>query len=386
MNKAREGTDGKLIAAARALARGYLRENAQRIDTEELFPREGLKKMAEAGLCGMTIPTEYGGHDVNATTMCRIMEALAYGCPSTAGVLMAYVIGIQPLVAFGTPEQKRESLPKLATAESSCCLALTEAHAGSDLATIRMTATRDGDHYVLNGKKVLIGNVVGSDVCLAIAKTDPDAGHRGISMFVVRNPTPGYTVSHVYTKLGMRGTTTGEIIFDNVRVPASALVGKEGEGLKYALSVLDLARLALSAECVGLAEAALEEAVSYAQQRVAFGRPIADQQGIQFMIADMATRLHAARVMLYDAAGKCDAGEPYSKEASMVKLFASEMCNDVASKALQINGGAGLVDNPRAQQLFRDARYTIMWEGTSEIQRVIISRATLAEAKKKAAG
>ncbi|MGE0586299.1 MAG: acyl-CoA dehydrogenase family protein [Flavobacteriaceae bacterium] len=368
----------KLIEAARELAETYLRDNAQRIDTQELFPREGLQKMAAAGLCGMTIPKEYGGHDVNATTMCKIMEALAYGCPSTAGVLMAYVIGIQPLVAYGTPEQKKAYLPKLATAESSCCLALTEAHAGSDLATIRMTARREGDEYVLNGKKVLIGNVVGSDVCLVVAKTDPDAGHKGISMFVVRNPTPGYTVSHVYTKLGMRGTTTGEITFDNVRVPASAMVGKEGAGLKHALSVLDLARLALAAECVGLAQAALEEAVSYANERVAFGQAIAGHQGIQFMIADMATKIHAARVMLYDAAAKCDAGKAYSTEASMVKLFASEMCNDVASKGLQINGGAGLVDNPRAQQLFRDARYTIMWEGTSEIQRVIISRATIA--------
>lgn len=370
----------RYVEAARGLADGLLSANAQRVDRDAAFPAEGLRAMADLGLCGMTIPKEFGGAALDAMTICSVTEELARGCPSTAGVLMAYVIGIQPLVWFGTPAQKQTYLPGLAKAETSVCLALTEAHTGSDVSTIRTTARRDGDDWVLNGTKCLIGNAVGADLCIIAAKTNESAGHGGISMFLVDADLPGVSVGHVYEKMGMRGTTTAEIVLKDVRVAGGALIGKEGEGSKCAFRTLDLARLTLAAEATGIAQAALDEAVAYSRTRETFGKPIGEHQAIQFMIADMATSVHASRVMLHDACRRYDAGEPFNKQASMVKLFASEAACRVANKALQIHGGWGVVDRSKVERLFRDARYTEIWEGTSEIQRVIISRCVFKEA------
>lgn len=367
----------RLIEAARRLAQEVLAPDAQRVDREAAFPAKALRAMADAGFCGMTIPAEYGGNPVDATTICRVTEELARGCPSTAAVLMAYVIGIQPLVEVGTKEQKKAYLPELATARRSICFAATEAHAGSDVAGMRMTAKRHRDGWVLNGVKCLIGNAVGADLCIVGAKTNPDAGHKGVSVFVVEASSPGYSVSHVYEKMGMRGTTTGEITFDNVVVPDSALLGIEGRGSEYLLRTLDLARLTLAAEAIGLSQAALEQSIAYAKQRTTFGEPLANRQGIQFMLADMATSLHASRTMLYHACELRNQGKPFNMEASMVKLFASEAAARISDCALQIHGGWGLVDRSKAEALYRDARYTRIWEGASEIQRMIISRCLL---------
>jgi alkylation response protein AidB-like acyl-CoA dehydrogenase len=366
-----------LVQAARRLADEVLAPDAQRIDREAVFPARALRAMADAGLCGMTVPAEYGGNPADAATICRVTEELARGCPSSAAVLMAYVIGIQPLVLVGTDQQKRAYLPDLTRARRSVCFAVTEAHTGSDVSAIATTAIRNGKGWVLNGVKCMIGNAAGADLCIVAAKTDPTAGHKGVSMFVVEAETPGYSVSHIYEKMGMRGTTTGEITLSNVQVPTNALLGAEGKGSSYALQTLDLARLTLAAEAIGLSQAALDDSVAYAKQRITFGEPLAQRQGIQFMLADMATQLHAARTMLYDACALHAQERSFNKEASMVKLFASEMAAQVTDCAVQIHGGWGVVDRPKVEKLFRDARYTRIWEGTSEIQRIIISRCLL---------
>jgi butyryl-CoA dehydrogenase len=370
-------TQQKFRDAARKLADERLSRDAARIDKEAAFPEAGLRAMAELGLCGMSVPEEYGGSDLDALTICLVTEELARGCPSTAAVLMAYVIGIQPLVQFGTSAQKRAYLPDLAKAKRSICFAVSEAHTGSDVSAISTTAERRGDRWILNGTKCLIGNAVGAHLCVLAAKTDPSAGHKGVSVFIVETTSPGYSVSAVYEKMGMRGTTTGELTLKNVEVPDTAILGEVGKGSGYLLKTLDLARLTLAAEAIGLAQAALEEAVAYAKQRITFGKPIAQYQGIQFMIADMATSVHAARTMLHDACALQARNEPFSLEAAMVKLFASEMAGRVADNALQIHGGWGLVDRSKVERLYRDARYTRVWEGTSEIQRLIISRSVL---------
>jgi len=370
-------TQQKFRDAARKLANEQLSKDAARIDKEAAFPEAGLHAMAELGLCGMSVPKEYGGADLDALTICLVTEELARGCPSTAAVLMAYVIGIQPLVQFGTSAQKQAYLPDLAKAKRSICFAVSEAHTGSDVSAISTTAERRGDRWILNGTKCLIGNAVGAHLCVLAAKTDPSAGHKGVSVFIVETASPGFSVSAVYEKMGMRGTTTGELTLKNVEVPDTAILGEVGKGSGYLLKTLDLARLTLAAEAIGLAQAALEESVSYAKRRITFGKPIAEYQGIQFMIADMATSVHAARTMLHDACALQARNEPFSLEAAMVKLFASEMAGRVADNALQIHGGWGLVDRSRVERLFRDARYTRVWEGTSEIQRLIISRSVL---------
>jgi len=375
MTKSQESI--RLVEAARLLADEVLAPDAQRVDREAAFPARALRAMADAGFCGMTIPAEYGGNPVDADTICRVTEELARGCPSTAAVLMAYVIGIQPLVEAGTDAQKRAYLPDLANARRGICFAVTEAHAGSDVSAMRTTAKPHRDGWVLNGTKCLIGNAVGADLCIVGAKTDPDAGHRGVSVFVVEAKTPGYSVSHVYEKMGMRGTTTGEITLDDVVVRRDSLLGVEGRGSEYLLRALDLARLTLAAEAIGLSQAALEESVKYANKRSTFGEPLANRQAIQFMLADMATSVHAARTMLRHACELHGQGKPFNMEASMVKLFASEMASRVTDSALQIHGGWGLVDRSRVEKLYRDARYTRIWEGASEIQRMIISRCLL---------
>ncbi len=368
-----------LVQSARRLADEVLAPDAQRVDREAAFPAQALRAMADAGLCGMTIPKEYGGSMVDATTICRVTEELARGCASTAAVLMAYVIGIQPLVEVGTPEQKKAYLSDLVTARRSICFAVTEAHSGSDVAAIRMTARRHSDGWILNGIKCLIGNAAGADLAIIAAKTNPDAGHKGVSVFVVEASTPGYSVSHVYEKMGMRGTTTGELTLKDVVVPSTALLGVEGKGTGYLLKTLDLARLTLAAEAIGLSQAALEASVAYAKLRHTFGEPLANRQAIQFMLADMATSLHAARTMLYHACELKNQGLSFNKEASMVKLFASEMAAKVTDSAVQIHGGWGVVDRPKVERLYRDARYTRIWEGASEIQRMVISRCLLEE-------
>ncbi|MCK1394515.1 acyl-CoA dehydrogenase family protein [Bradyrhizobium sp. 1] len=358
--------------SARKFAEDVLKPAAQRVDTEAEFPSDAVRAMADLGFTGLSVPEEYGGLNRDALTICLVTEELARGCPSTAGVLMAFVIGIQPIVRFGTAEQKRTYLPDLAIAKRSICFAVTEAHTGSDVSAISTTAKREGDGWRLSGVKTLIGNAVNADLCILAAKTDA-----GVSVFIVDARSPGYSVSKVYEKMGMRGTTTGEITLDNVHVPNLGLVGVEGRGASLLLGTLDLARLTLAAEAIGIAQRALEEALSYSLQRSTFGKQISEYQAIQFMIADMATSIHASRVMLHDACQLADGGQSFTREAAMVKLFSSEMANRAADTALQVRGGWGLVDRSTVERLYRDARYTRIWEGTSEIQRLVIFRSLL---------
>jgi len=366
------------VTAARRLAAEQLVPNAARVDREAAYPADTVKAMAASGLCALTIPKEYGGNLVDNATVCRVLEELARGCPSTAGVLAAWVVGSAPLVTYGSPEQKASLLPDLAAGKRSVCFAITEPHTGSDIAAIRTTARRDGDGWLINGHKALIGNAVGAHVCVVAAKTDPDAGHRGVSAFIVDARTPGLKVSHVYEKMGMRGTTTGEISLNDVRVPADALLGPMGKGSTVFLKSLDLGRFTVAAQAVGIAQAALELATAYAKQRVTFGEPLSQRQAIQFKLADMAVAIHASRTMLYDGCRKLDAGAAVVSEAAMAKLYASEAAAMVTDEAVQIFGGWGVVDRPRVEALYRDARYLRIWEGASEIQRLVIARHVLA--------
>jgi butyryl-CoA dehydrogenase len=367
----------ELQMAARSLAENVLKPRAAEIDRTAVFPTENLRAMAELGFCGMSVPKEYGGTGLDALTICLITEELARGCPSSAGVLMAFVVGIQPIVQFGSHRQKETFLPGLAAGRKHICFCVTEEHAGSDVAAIRTHAVRRGDHWVVNGHKTLIGNAAAADLCILAAKTDPEAGHKGVSVFLVPKAAEGVRLGTVYDKFGMRGTNTAELFFENVVVRDEDLLGDPGKGSHYLLKTLDLARLTVAAEAIGMAQAAFDSAVEYSKTRITFGKTLSNHQAIQFKLADMATEIHAARLMMYEGCRLYDQGRPFNKEASMAKLYASEMASRVTSDALQIHGGRGFVGNGLVQRLFRDSRYTEIWEGTSEIQRIIIARCVL---------
>ncbi len=370
--------DGRnLQSGARKFAEERLMPLALEIDRNAKVPDRIVRAMAEQGYCGLSIPQEYGGLGANAQTICEVTEELARGCPSSAAVLMAYIVGLQPVVQFGSREQKQKYLPLVARGEKSVCFAVTEDGAGSDVGTIQATARLDGNEWVLNGKKSLIGNAVAADLCIIAAKTDPSAGHKGISAFLVEKGTPGFSVGQVHEKSGMRGTNTAELVMERVRLPASCIIGQEGKGSHYLLASLDLARLTVGAESIGIMRAAMEEAIAYSKRRQTFGHRLEEHQALRFMIANMATGIYAARSMLYDACAKSAAGRPFAVEAAMVKLFASEMAQKVVHDAQQIHGGIGVVHGSLIEKLYRDVRFLEIWEGASEIQRLIIARSVL---------
>jgi alkylation response protein AidB-like acyl-CoA dehydrogenase len=350
---------------------------AERDQTKE-FPWENLKQMGELGLMGMMIPTEYGGEGADAVSYVLALSEIAYSCASTSVVMSVQnSIVCESINRFGTEDQKQEFLIPLAQGDIIGAFALTEPDAGSDPVSQTTTAIRDGDHYIINGTKRFITSGKTSRAVIVTAKTDEAARHRGISAFLVAKETPGLIVGHVEDKMGLRASDTTDLIFENCRVPASALLGNEGDGFKIAMSGLDSGRIGIAAQSLGVAQAALDASVKYAKKRKQFGKAISNHQGIRWQIADMATQIEAARQLVMSAAGMKDRKENYTTQASMAKLFASEMVNQVTARAIQIHGGYGFTKDYPVERFYRDARVFTIYEGTSEIQRIVISNSVL---------
>ncbi|MHB2027081.1 MAG: acyl-CoA dehydrogenase family protein [Elusimicrobiota bacterium] len=367
---------------ARDFARKRLRPLAQKLDEEEAIPRELYAEGAALGFFGLLIPEEYGGLGVDAVAYAAVMEELAWGFAAyQVCVTVHNSLFSTALVRFGNDGQKLQYLPRLAAGEKIGAYCLSEPGAGTDAGSLKAAAARDGDFYVLNGTKAWVSNAGFADVFLVFASTAPDLGNKGISCFLVDKGAPGMALGKKENKLGIRASDTREVSFQNCRVPASGLLGEENKGFKIALAMLDGGRIGIAAQGVGIARAALDEAVSYAKARRQFGRPIAEFQATQMKIADMAMGIDAARLLVYRAADKMRRGERATKEASMAKLFASEVANRAATEALQIHGGNGYTREFPVERLFRDARITQIYEGTSEVQRLIIAREVLGEAK-----
>ena len=353
---------------------------ASRYENEDVYPSELVEKMKQMGLFGIITPEEYGGLGLDHTTFASIFEELSKGWMSITGVIGTHHVMSSIIAGFGTEEQKRRFLPGMAQGEIRGGLAVTEPEAGSDVQSIQTTAVSDGDEYVLNGTKMFITNALHGNAFAVLAKTDPGAQptHRGISCFIVEKPTDGLTVGQKFDKLGYRGVDTCELVFEQCRVPAVNLVGgEEGRGFGQVMSGLEGGRINVAARAVGVATAAFEAAIEYAQRRKAFGVPIAQHQAIQIKLADMATKVQAARLLTYDAAAKKDAGERVDLEAGMAKLFASEVCGEVALEAMRVHGGYGYIKDYPVERYYRDAPLMIIGEGTNEIQRLVIARRLL---------
>ena len=369
----------QILSLVREFVRREVAPQAAIHDRDDTYPHKLVGQMQELSLFGIAVPEAYGGLGLDHTTFAMIFEELSKGWMSITGILGTHSVMAYVLSHFGTEEQKRQWLPRMATGEMRGALALTEPNAGSDVAAIQTVAVRDGDEYVVNGRKLFITNGRNCHAALVMVKTDPDAlpAHRGISALVVEKG-PGFTVGPDMEKLGYRGVDTCELLFDNCRVPARNLVGmKEGQGFRQVMAGLEAGRINIAARAVGVATAAFEEAIRYAQRRRTFGKPIAQHQAIQTMLADMATKIHAARLLTYDAAAKKDRGERCDEEAGMAKLFASEVCGQVTLDAMRIHGGYGYIKDLPLERYYRDAPRMIIGEGTNEIQKLIIARSLL---------
>jgi butyryl-CoA dehydrogenase len=363
-----------LRESVRRFAEEVVKPRAQEIDETGEFPRQFYAQAGELGLAGVAVPESYGGAGMDTLAYCLVIEEISRVCASS-GVILSVNNSLvcDPLLAYGSEEQKQEFLTPLASGQKLGCFALTEPEAGSDPASLRARAVRDGDDYILNGNKVFITNGTDADVAIVFATVDPEKQHKGITAFIVPADSAGYSHgSHEY-KLGVNASGTTELAFDDLRVPARLRLGEEGEGFKVAMSTLDAGRIGIAAQAVGIAQGAFEEAIAYAQERQQFGRPIADFQAIQFYLADMSTEIDAARLLTWKAAWKKVQGKRYTLEAAQAKLFASEMAQRVTNKALQIHGGYGYIREYNVERYFRDARITEIYEGTSEIQKLVIS-------------
>jgi alkylation response protein AidB-like acyl-CoA dehydrogenase len=364
----------------RDFARQVVLPTAMERDRSKEFPAENLSRMAELGLMGMMVPPEYDGAAVDTVSYVLALQEIAYACASTAVVMSVHnSIVCETIVRFGTEEQKQAYLKPLATGEVIGAFAMTEPQAGSDPLSQSTWAERDGDHYIINGTKRFITSGKNAGLTIITAKTDKGKRHKGISAFVVRKGTPGFLVGKIEEKMGLCASDTTDMIFDNCRVPAECLLGQEGDGFKIAMTALDSGRIGIAAQSIGVAQAALNAAVSYAKEREQFGQPISKFQGLRWMLADMATEIEAARQMTFSASAKKDSGRKYTMEASMAKLFASEMVNRVTAKALQIHGGYGYTKEYSVERYYRDARVFTIYEGTSEIQRVVIANHLLGD-------
>lgn len=359
----------------REFAEKEIMPRAQEIDQKGEFPWDIIRKIADLGLMGLPFPEEYGGAGGDTISYAIAVEEIARASGSVAITYSAHVsLACFPIYLFGTEEQKRKYLVPLARGEKIGAFGLTEPGAGSDAAAIKTRAVLDGDEWVINGQKIFITNGSVADVVIIAAVTDPAKGKKGISNFIVEKGTPGFRIGREEDKMGLRGSVTSELIFENCRIPKENLLGKEGEGYKQFLITLDGGRIGIGAMAVGLGMAALEAAVKYAKERVQFGQPIAEFQAIQWMLADMATELEAARLLVYRAAWLKEQGKRFTKEAAMAKLFASEAAVRACYKAIQIHGGYGYIKDYPVERLYRDARLTTIGEGTSEIQRLVIAR------------
>ena len=340
-----------------------------------VFPRDILAQMGELGLMGITVPEQYGGAGMDFTSYIIAINELSRVSAVVGVILSVHTsVGTNPILYFGTEEQKQKYVPKLASGEYLGAFCLTEPNAGSDAASLKTRAVKDGDEYVLNGSKVFITNGGEADVYIVFASTNPEAGAKGISAFIVEKGTEGFVVGKDEHKMGLHGSRTVQLTFEQMRVPAANLLGEEGEGFKIAMGNLDVGRIGIAAQSLGIAEAALGYAVDYAKERVQFGKPIAAQQGVGFKLADMATAVEASRLLIFRAANLRAQGLPCGQEASMAKLFASKTAVDVSIDAVQVFGGYGYTKDYPVERLFRDAKVTEIYEGTSEIQRLVISK------------
>jgi butyryl-CoA dehydrogenase len=365
----------KLIqTTVREFARKVIAETAAERDRTKEFPADNFRKMADLGLMGMMVPVVYNGEGADTVSYVLALSEIAYACASTAVVMSVHnSIVCESLKQYGTDLQKETWLKSLAAGEIIGAFALTEPEAGSDPASQETTAERNGDVYILNGVKRFTTTGKNGGLVIVTAKTKPNAGHRGISALLVPQGTPGMTVGHIEEKMGLRASDTVDLIFENCQVPVENLLGQEGDGFKIAMTGLDSGRIGIAAQSVGVAQAALDEAVKYAKKRQQFGKKIASFQGIRFTIADMAVDIEAARQLLFSAAAMKDRGENVTLQAATAKLFSSEMVNRVTSKALQIHGGYGYTKDYPVERFYRDARVFTIYEGTSEIQRIVIS-------------
>lgn len=360
---------------AKSFAQEQIKPNASEWDEKGIFPKEALAQMGELGFMGMLIPEEWGGSGTGTLAYVLALEEVAAADGATSAIMSVHnSVGCVPILKFGTDQQKRQYLKPLAQGQMIGAFALTEPHTGSDAAAIKTRAVKDGDHYIINGAKQFITSGNNAGMIIVFAVTDPNAGKKGMSAFLVPRDTPGYEVIRVENKLGLHASDTCQIALTDVRIHESLRLGAEGEGLKIALANLEGGRIGIAAQAVGLARAALEEASRYAHERVAFGKPIFEQQAISFRLASMATEIEAARQLVHFAARKKEAGESCLTEASMAKLFASEMAERVCSKALQIFGGYGYLKDFPIERIYRDARICQIYEGTSDIQRLVIAR------------
>ena len=358
----------------REFAARELTPNARKWDETHAWPEEAVKKLGELSLLGVAVPEALGGAGLDNVAYALAMEEISRGCAST-GVIMSVNNSLycDPVLKFGTDEQKKEHLVPYARGEKLGCFGLTEPEAGSDAAAQKTTAVRKGDEYVINGSKNWITVGPRAQAIVLFTMTDREKGHRGISAFVVPTDTPGFVRQPPDRKMGISAAASCSMYFEEMKVPAKNMLGKEGDGFKIAMSTLDGGRIGIAAQAVGIARAAFEEAVQYSGERKTFGKPIRDHQAIQFMLADMATEIDAARLLLLKAAVMKDRGERHTVESSMAKLYASEMASRVANKALQVHGGMGYSKEMDAERHVRDARITEIYEGTSEIQRIVIS-------------
>ena len=367
-----------LRTTVRAFADGVLAPRASAYDQSGDFPADNIEGLAELGLFGLGIDEGYGGSGGTARQGAIVAEELARGCTATSTVYVAHQsLAAQFINMYGTEAHKNRYLPDMTAGRTIGAFALTEPGAGSDAAGIRTTATRDGDDYVLNGSKVFITNATEAGVLIVLASLDLSLGSRGFVALIVDGDTPGMTINPMHGKMGIRASSTCEVFFDDFRVPVTNRMSEENEGFKATMEVLNASRIGIAAQAVGVAQAAFEQAVEYAKQRKVFGKTISEMQGIQWMIADMATEVEAARLLVMQAATLLDAGRPFVKEASMAKLFASRVAVETADKAVQIHGGVGYFSPSTVERLYRDAKITEIYEGTSEIQRTIISRNVL---------
>ncbi len=377
----------ELRAKIRTFAEEEIKPIAFSMDQENGFPAEAVKKLGEMGLMGIPYPKEYGGAGLDITSYAIAVEELSRVDGGSGVILSAHVsLGSWPIFAFGNEEQKQKYLVPLAKGEKIAAFGLTEPNAGSDAGGTETTAVDKGDHYLLNGGKIFITNAPKADTYVVFAVTTPDIGTRGISAFIVEKGWEGFSFGDHYDKMGIRSSSTAELIFNDVKVPKENLLGKEGEGFKIAMATLDGGRIGIAAQALGIAQGAYEQALDYAKERIQFGKPIAAQQGISFKLADMATQIRCARFLVYSAAELKEVHAPYAKEAAMAKMYASDIALEVTNSAVQIFGGTGFLKGMDVERMYRDAKITTIYEGTNEIQRVVIASHLIGRMPKDSGG
>jgi len=366
----------------RRMVQDFAREKVvpeiERMESEDRFPKEIIQQMGELGLMGIPIPEQYGGSGMDFTSYIIAIHELSKVSAALGVILSVHTsVGTNPIVDFGTEEQKQHYLPKLASGAYLGAFALTEPGAGSDAANLKTSAKKDGDNYILNGSKMFITNGMDADTFITFARTNDEPGPKGISAFIVEKNSPGLVIGKKEKKMGLHGSSTVQLNFDQCVVPRTQLLGKEGEGFKIAMSNLNVGRIGIAAQALGIGDGALEHATAYAKEREQFGKPIAHNQGVSFKLADMATEVEAAKLLTYNAAALMERGAPCVKEVSMAKMYASKTATKTAIEAVQVFGGYGYTEDYPVERFFRDAKVTEIYEGTNEIQHIVIAKQVL---------